>query len=63
MASVACLFVGQMQDYLGLGEEATMNVPGTLNNWRWRLKKGQLNGRLAKKIADITHVYNRGRKA
>ena len=62
MSSVACLFVGQMQDYLGLGEEATMNVPGTLNNWRWRLKRGQLNGRLAKKIADITHVYNRGRK-
>ncbi len=63
MSSVAALLVAQMQDYLGLGEEATMNVPGTLNNWRWRLKKGQLSNRLAKKIADITHVYNRGRKA
>lgn len=63
MSSVAALFVAQMQDYLGLGEEATMNVPGTLNNWRWRLKKDQLSNRLAKKITDITHVYNRGRKA
>ena len=63
MSSVASLFVAQMQDYLGLGEEATMNVPGTLNNWRWRLKKGQLNNALAKKIAALTHVYNRGRKA
>ncbi|MBR2534125.1 MAG: 4-alpha-glucanotransferase [Erysipelotrichaceae bacterium] len=63
MSSVASLFVAQMQDYLGLGEESTMNVPGTLNNWRWRLRKGQINGSLAKKIAGITHAYNRGRAA
>ena len=63
MSSVAVLFVAQIQDYLGLGEEATMNVPGTLNNWRWRLKKGQLNQKLAKKIADITKAYARGRKS
>ena len=63
MSSVASLFVAQIQDYLGLGEESTMNVPGTLNNWRWRLRKGQINGSLAKKIAGITHAYKRGRTA
>ena len=63
MSSVASLFVAQIQDYLGLGEESTMNVPGTLNNWRWRLRKGQINGSLAKRIAGITHAYKRGRTA
>jgi len=29
-----------MQDILGLGEEARMNVPGTINgNWQWQLDK------------------------
>ena len=29
-----------LQDILGLGEEARMNVPGTINgNWRWQLDK------------------------
>ena len=31
-----------MQDYLGLGAEARMNVPGTAQgNWRWRMKPGE----------------------
>ena len=62
MASVAKLFVAQIQDYLGLGKEATMNVPGTLNNWRWRLQKGQLDRKLETKIAHITHCFARSRK-
>lgn len=29
-----------MQDILGLGEEARMNVPGTIHgNWQWQLDK------------------------
>ena len=62
MNSVAGLFVCQMQDYLGLDEKATINVPGTLGNWRWRLLKGQLNRRLARKIGRLVHGCGRGRK-
>ncbi len=39
-ASVAQLVVFPMQDVLGLGSEARMNIPGTMGgtNWRWRLE-------------------------
>jgi 4-alpha-glucanotransferase len=43
-SSKAALSVAPMQDYLGLGSEARLNVPGTtMNNWRWRLEAGQLH--------------------
>lgn len=60
MSSVANLFIAQMQDYLGLGEESRTNCPGTIgNNWKWRLVKGQLTKKLAKKIAFMTEMYER----
>ncbi|MBQ6334737.1 MAG: 4-alpha-glucanotransferase [Erysipelotrichaceae bacterium] len=59
MSSVAYLFIALMQDYLGLGEEATINRPGTLNNWCWRIRKEDINAKLAKRIADLTHMYRR----
>ena len=43
-SSKAALSVAPMQDYLGLGSEARLNVPGTtMNNWRWRLDAGHLH--------------------
>ena len=62
MSSVCDLFIAQIQDYLGLGQEATINVPGTLENWKWRLLKGQLSSSLCKKIAKLTYTYNRSRE-
>ena len=62
MSSVCDLFICQIQDYLGLGDETTINHPGTLDNWKWRLVKGQLNSDLCKKIAKMTHAYNRSRE-
>ena len=59
MASVADLFICQIQDYLGLDEKATINNPGTLGNWTWRLTDKQLNKSLAKKIAQLTYGANR----
>ena len=54
LASRASLAVIPMQDLLGLGGEARMNVPGTCgNNWRFRLKKqpsARVTGRLKKMI-------------
>ena len=61
MSSPAYLFVAQIQDYLGLDENATINAPGTLGNWTWRLKKGQLDSSLARKIARMTYTYGRSR--
>ena len=61
MSSPAYLFVCQMQDYLGLGKEATINAPGTLNNWKWRLGKDDIDAKLAKKIALYTRTFGRSR--
>ena len=60
MSSVSNLFIAQMQDYLELGDDARMNVPGTtLGNWRWRMKPGEIPEDLAAKIARMTELYGR----
>ncbi len=59
-SSVAALCVIPMQDYLGLGKEARINTPSTLgNNWKWRLKKGQITDELASDIRKMTKLYGR----
>ncbi|MDR1953170.1 MAG: 4-alpha-glucanotransferase [Clostridiales Family XIII bacterium] len=60
-ASVAETAVIPMQDWLGLGAEARINAPSTVggNNWRWRLREGQLTTRLAAEILEITDMYGR----
>lgn len=59
-SSVADLCVIPMQDFLGLGDEARMNIPSTLgNNWVWRMKSDALTDRLAEKIAKLTKMYGR----
>ena len=58
--SVAELFVAQIQDYLGLGTEARINVPGVAEgNWNWRLAPGQLTDKLADEIYLLTRTYDR----
>jgi 4-alpha-glucanotransferase len=60
VSSVSNLSIIQMQDFLDLPSSARMNTPSTLgNNWAWRLKKGQINQGLAKKIRRITELYGR----
>jgi 4-alpha-glucanotransferase len=47
-ASPALLAVLPMQDLLGLGSEARMNVPGTTSgNWTWRFRWDQLDADLS----------------
>lgn len=42
--SVANLVIFAVQDILKLGNWARMNTPSTLGtNWKWRMKKGELN--------------------
>jgi len=60
LASVADLAVIPMQDYLGLGPEARINIPSTLgNNWRWRMGNGDFTAELAEKIKEMTKLYGR----
>ncbi len=62
MVSPAWLFVAQMQDWLGLGSEARMNIPGTATgNWRWRMLPGKDSEALAKEIAEYTRMFGRDR--
>lgn len=60
MASVADIFITQMQDYLNLGKKCRTNIPGKAEgNWKWRMRKGVADGKLADKIAEITMLYGR----
>lgn len=58
--SAAYLAIGQIQDFLGLGEEARMNEPSTIGkNWTWRLAPSLLTHDLAIRIANLTFIYRR----
>ena len=60
LSSTARLAVIPMQDYLGLGSEARINVPSTLGqNWRWRLLPGEVTEELLEKCRRMAQVYGR----
>ena len=59
-SSKAYLAIAQMQDFLGLGNEARMNIPSVLGgNWIWRMRKEDLTEKLAKEIYEMTKLYGR----
>ena len=63
MGSVAKLFVGLMQDFLGLGRGHTMNNPGiAAGNWQWRLLPGEASDELAEKMFDMAVTYERAER-
>ncbi|MBN1869589.1 MAG: 4-alpha-glucanotransferase [Candidatus Omnitrophica bacterium] len=45
-----------MQDVLGLGSDARMNIPGTIQdqNWRWRLSENELIDKIINQLSQIT---------
>ena len=52
--SVANTAIIQMQDILGLGTEARMNVPSTLGgNWVWRIDGSVLTDELADQLKEM----------
>ncbi len=60
LSSVAETAVFPMQDALGLGSEARMNFPGTLEkNWRWRLVPDQLKPELSARLLELSKTYGR----
>lgn len=61
-ASPSFLTIVPMQDILGLGEKARMNVPSTLGgNWAWRMLPKQLRKKDAKWLEDLAEAYLRKR--
>lgn len=60
MASVADMFITQMQDYLELGKDARTNIPGiAFGNWKWKMEEGAATKQLAAKILKMTKLYGR----
>jgi len=59
-ASVANTAIVPMQDVLGLGREARMNVPNsTAGNWLWRFKEDDLSNELRARLREMTQLYGR----
>lgn len=50
----ARLSIAPMQDFLGLGSEARINIPGTAGgNWRWRVLESQLSRDFCDNVATL----------
>ncbi|MBN2047691.1 MAG: 4-alpha-glucanotransferase [Anaerolineaceae bacterium] len=59
-SSVADFAIAPLQDFLNLGTEARMNLPGTLGgNWDWRVQSHQLADYLKARIRETNLLYNR----
>jgi 4-alpha-glucanotransferase len=55
LRSNADLAILPLQDVLGLGSEARMNTPGTMEgNWEWRFHAGELTPELAARLRTLT---------
>jgi 4-alpha-glucanotransferase len=60
LASVAATAILPLQDVLGLGSEARMNLPGTISgNWKWRYKPQVLTRELSERLRKLTMLYDR----
>ena len=58
--SVANMAIAPMQDFLGLGSDARINIPGIASgNWQWRMKEEDLTTNLSDEIRRITKLYGR----
>lgn len=59
-SSVSDYAIIQMQDILGLGSEARMNIPSTLGgNWCWRMDENAITKQLANKLKKMSKTYGR----
>lgn len=58
--SVADTAIVQMQDILGLGTKARINIPSTLGgNWSWRIRKDALTEELSARLLALATRYAR----
>jgi 4-alpha-glucanotransferase len=60
LASVADTAMLPLQDLLGLGSEARMNLPNSkTGNWTWRFPDGALTEAHSERLRDLTETYGR----
>lgn len=60
LASVSDTTIIPLQDWLGLGAEARMNIPSIPDgNWQWRMSSHSATTSLAKHIRALTQLYGR----
>jgi 4-alpha-glucanotransferase len=59
-SSVGDTVILPLQDVLGLGSNARMNVPGhATGHWGWRFEASQLTREVRSRLAELTFVYGR----
>ena len=60
MSAVADTAIFPLQDVLGLGNEARMNLPASESgNWIWRLQPDSLTDDVVCRLKDLTEIYGR----
>ncbi|MEJ7847239.1 MAG: 4-alpha-glucanotransferase [Pyrinomonadaceae bacterium] len=60
LSSVADIAIVPMQDVLGLDNSARMNLPGTTdNNWTWRVREDDFSEDIARRLREMTQLFNR----
>lgn len=64
MSSVADTCILTMQDLIGLGSKARMNIPSTVGgNWMWRAKPQYITKQITDTLSDLTKIYSRERQS
>jgi 4-alpha-glucanotransferase len=59
-ASVANTAIVPMQDLLGKGTEARMNLPASSSgNWFWRCREGDFDEKISQRLRELTEIYGR----
>lgn len=62
LASAANTAIIPLQDVLGCGSEARMNVPARESgNWGWRYQAEQLTPEIRQRLKELTNIYGRDR--
>jgi 4-alpha-glucanotransferase len=60
LASVADTAIVPLQDVLGLGSDARMNLPGRARgNWRWRFRAEALTDEIRDRLKNLADLYGR----
>ncbi|MGI9105417.1 MAG: 4-alpha-glucanotransferase [Pyrinomonadaceae bacterium] len=60
LASVANTAIIPLQDVLGLGNDARMNLPNSISgNWNWRYPAGALTAEVRDRLEELTELYGR----
>lgn len=63
LGSVANTAIIPMQDLLGLGTDARMNLPASESgNWQWRCEAKDFEKKIAQRLADLSEMFGRNQE-